>query len=79
MTIDVLPVAARELAKAMAWYDSQRFGLGRDLIDEVHAAIDRMRPIQQAGRKSSAIIVASRSSDFRTRSFFASTKSETES
>ena len=38
MNIEVLPVANRELAKAMAWYDSQRFGLGRELIDEIYAA-----------------------------------------
>lgn len=79
MTIDVLPVAARELAKAMAWYDSQRFGLGRDLIDEVHAAIDRMRPIRQAGRKLSVIIAVSRYNDFLTRSSFASMKGMIES
>lgn len=44
MTIDVLSTAARELAKAVAWYDSQQFGLGRDLINEAQAAVERLRP-----------------------------------
>jgi len=31
------PDAEQELADAMAWYDAERSGLGRELLDEVHA------------------------------------------
>ena len=44
MNVEVLPVAARELKNVKSWYDTQRFGLGRDLIDEVRTAVERIVP-----------------------------------
>ncbi|MFN7985145.1 MAG: type II toxin-antitoxin system RelE/ParE family toxin [Vicinamibacterales bacterium] len=34
--------AAAELSDAVRWYESKRLGLGRDLLDDVSTAIDRV-------------------------------------
>ncbi len=43
MTIRVLPAAERDIAEALAWYDARSPSLGDRLLDEVDAAMARIR------------------------------------
>lgn len=43
------PDAEQELAEAMAWYDAERPGLGRDLLDEVHAVAQHAAEFPDSG------------------------------
>jgi len=46
--------ASAELAEAVRWYESRRPGLGRDLLDEVATAIDRVGENPEAANSMSA-------------------------
>jgi plasmid stabilization system protein ParE len=46
--------AAAELVEAVRWYDAKRRGLGRELVDEVAGAIDRVARNPEAGSPLSA-------------------------
>jgi toxin ParE1/3/4 len=39
----IQPVAANDIASARAWYESQRDGLGAEFLDEVQAALAKLR------------------------------------
>ena len=43
------PDAEQELAEAMAWYDAERAGVGRDLLDEVHAIAQHAAAFPDSG------------------------------
>jgi len=43
MTLVILPEALAELLSSASWYDEQRVGLGKELVDEAWAVLGRVR------------------------------------
>ena len=43
------PAVAVEITEAAAWYESQREGLGRELLDAIEQALERIRRQPGAG------------------------------
>ncbi|MGE3916079.1 MAG: type II toxin-antitoxin system RelE/ParE family toxin [Hyphomicrobiaceae bacterium] len=50
LRISIRPGAARDLATARDWYESERSGLGSEFLDEIEASLTRIaaRPLDYA-------------------------------
>ena len=54
----IRPNAEADLREAWAWYESQRAGLGDELLVEIRAAIRLLKPTRNAGLFITAIFAA---------------------
>jgi plasmid stabilization system protein ParE len=54
LSIRIHSDASTELAEAVRWYESKRPGLGRDLLDDVASAIDRIARNPECGSSMTA-------------------------
>jgi plasmid stabilization system protein ParE len=48
MQLIVRPAAANDLTRAYRWYEERRTGLGEEMLEEVHAVIERMLLLPRA-------------------------------